>query len=206
MKRIGISTAILAGALWLSTVLLPITTNAHCDTMDGPVIADARAAIANKDITPVLKWIPAANEAEIRTLFEKTLAVRQLNEQARDMADQLFFETLVRIHRAGEGEPFTGLKPEGTTVDPVISLVDQALSTGSIDDLISRMNEHITETIRERFERARDAREHAANSVEAGREYVAAYVELMHFMERIHTDVTSDIDHSGHNANHQAGH
>ena len=206
MKSNRLTTALLAGIFWLSLALLPITTSAHCDTMDGPVIADAHTAISAKDITPVLKWVSATNEAEIRTLFEKTLAVRELNESAREMADQLFFETLVRVHRAGEGEPFTGVKPEGTAVDPVIGLVDRALSGGSIDDLIGRMNEHLTASIRERFERARSAREQAAGSVEAGREYVAAYVELMHFMERIHTDVSSDISESGHNAKHEAGH
>lgn len=205
MRRLSTSVALFAGALLMSMGLLPVAASAHCDTMDGPVIADARTAIANNDITPVLKWIPADDEAEIQALFDKTLSVRKLNDQAKETADQLFFETLVRVHRAGEGEPFTGLKPEGTAVDPVIALVDRALSTGSIDDLIARMNEHVSESIRERFERARDTRTQAAGSVDAGREYVAAYVELMHFMERIHTDVTSDINHTGHNTNHEAG-
>src|SRR5512132_1882997 len=83
---------------------------AHCDTLAGPVVADARAALEKKDVTPVLKWIPAANEQEIRDAFAKTLAARAASPQAREVAYQWFLETLVRVHRAAEGVSFTGLK------------------------------------------------------------------------------------------------
>ena len=206
MKRNLRTAAMLAGVLGISLLLLPVAGRAHCDTMDGPVVADARQALTAKDITPVLKWIPAENEAEIKEIFAKTLAVRQLNSQAQEIADRLFFETLVRIHRAGEGEPFTGLKPEGTAVDPVISLVDRALTSGAIDSLIGRINEHVDHSIRERFEQARQARDHAADSPEAGRKYVEAYVELMHFMERLHEDATADISHSDSHGQQESAH
>src|SRR5687767_11622153 len=83
---------------------------AHCDWIKGPVVADARTALARADLTPALKWVTAADEAELRRAFDRTLAARATSSEARDVADQWFFETLVRIHRATEGEPFTGLK------------------------------------------------------------------------------------------------
>jgi hypothetical protein len=43
--------------------------------------------------------------------FTKTLAVRKQSKEAKELADMYFFETLVRIHCAGEGAPYTGLKP-----------------------------------------------------------------------------------------------
>lgn len=206
MKRIcgiyGSAAAIVGAAL----LILPVVSRAHCDTMDGPVISDARQALSMNNIAPVLKWIPAADEASIRELFDKTIAVRKLGDQARDLADQLFFETLVRVHRAGEGEPFTGLKPSGTTVDPVIAQVDEALSSGSIDGLTARINEHIRQSIGERFEATREARTHASDNVEAGRKYVETYVELMHFMERLHTDATTDISHSDSHEQQESAH
>src|SRR5688500_18537963 len=82
----------------------------HCDTLDGPVVRDARAAREKGDVAPVLKWVRADDEKEIREAFAKTLKVRALGEDARDVADRHFFETLVRVHRAGEGVAYTGLK------------------------------------------------------------------------------------------------
>ena len=76
------------------------------------------------------------DEAEVRQVFADTLKVRSLGEEARKLADQYFFETLVRVHRAGEGEPFTGLKPQGTT-DPALVAADKALAEGSISELSS---------------------------------------------------------------------
>lgn len=206
MKLISGLTGMRGSVMGVILMALPLIAQAHCDTMDGPVVADARAALAAGNVDPVLKWIPVENEAEIRALFTKTLAVRQLGDPAREVADQLFFETLVRLHRAGEGEPFTGLKPSGTAVDPIISQVDQALASGSIDELIGRLNEHLTQSIRERFEQARRARAQATDSVEAGRKYVEAYVELMHFMERLHTDATVDISHSESHEQQESAH
>lgn len=95
--------------------------------MDGPVILAARAALEQKDITPVLKWVQKDDEGQIKAAFTRTLAVRAKGPEARDLADQFFFETLVRIHRAGEGAPYTGLKPAGTPVEPAIEAADKAI-------------------------------------------------------------------------------
>jgi hypothetical protein len=84
---------------------------AHCDTLDGPVVQTARTALEKGDITPLLKWVRVEDEKEIKDAFEKTLAVRRKGAEAKELADMYFFETLVRIHRAGEGAPYTGLKP-----------------------------------------------------------------------------------------------
>jgi hypothetical protein len=132
----------------------------------------------------VLKWVQAGDEAEIRQAFEKTLAVRKLNPEAREFADMYFFETLVRIHRAGEGAPYTGLKAAGT-VEPVVARADQALVKGSVDELTKAIAAHTVEGIRERFNRAVETRKHAGESVQAGREYVEAYVDYVHYLEGI---------------------
>jgi Family of unknown function (DUF6448) len=76
---------------------------AHCDTMDGPVVRDARVALDSRDVTPVLKWIAPGKEGEIREAFQHAVTGRALSAEARTLADRLFFETLVRVHREGEG-------------------------------------------------------------------------------------------------------
>ena len=168
---------------------------AHCDTMDGPVVTDAKRALRTGEIAPVLKWVGLADEKEIRDLFGKTLAVRQKGEDARDLADRHFFETLVRVHRAGEGAPYTGLLPEGAPVEPAIRLADQTLTTGDAGKLAKAIAGHVEEGIRLRFTRAAEAKAHADESPEKGRAFVAAYVELTHYVERLHRDATTDAVH-----------
>ena len=170
---------------------------AHCDTLDGPVVETARKALASGDVTPLLKWVAADDEQMIRTAFQKTLEVRKLGTQARDLADMYFFETLVRIHRAGEGAPYTGLKP-GTAVDPAVALADKALESGSVDKLVNILTDATAKGIRERFHRALKAKKHADESVIAGREFVESYVIFTHYVEGLHSMIKGASEHHEH--------
>jgi hypothetical protein len=125
------------GILVAVLVLLPHMAAAHCDALDGPVISEARTALERGDVTPVLKWVLPEHEDEIRQSFAHTLQVRELGDQARELADRHFFETLVRVHRAGEGAPYTGLKPAGMIEAPILK-ADQALEKGSVDELAQK--------------------------------------------------------------------
>lgn len=158
---------------------------AHCDALDGPVAVAARAALDAGDVTPVLRWVHADKESEVRAAFARTVAVRSLGADARAVADTWFLETLVRLHREGEGYAFDGLKPAGR-IDPVVAMVDASLSSGSADDLLGKVVAHVSRSLRERYQRAREAAAHADDSVEAGRAAVASYVEYVHFVEALH--------------------
>lgn len=184
-------------SLFALVVMLPGQTIAHCDTLDGPVVIDARTALAQKDIIPVLKWISADDEKVVRAAFAQTLAVRKQSPEARELADMYFFETLVRIHRAGEGAPYTGLKP-GVSIDPAIVLTDQALATGSIDKVVEVMTEALANGIRERFIRVYENQKHAKDSVAAGREFVESYVVFTHYVEGIHGQIKRNADSAKH--------
>ena len=113
--------------------LTPARALAHCDGLDGPVVKAAQRALETGNPALVLIWVQDKDEREILTAFEQTLAVRELSPQARELADRFFFETLVRVHRAGEGAPFTGLKPAGRDLGPAIPAADEAVRTGSIE-------------------------------------------------------------------------
>jgi hypothetical protein len=172
---------------------IPNIAYAHCDTLAGPVIKDAKVALEKGDVTPVLKWIKKEHEGEIREVFKKTLAVRKQSKEAKELADMYFFETLVRIHRAGEGAPYTGLKAE--PVEPIITESDKALDSGSVDNLVKHVTDTVAKGIRERFAHAKETKKHADESVEAGREFVEAYVEFTHYIERLHIAATSPSAH-----------
>jgi hypothetical protein len=188
--RVAITCLIAAG------LLCPSAARAHCDTMDGPVVTEAKAALARGDLAPVLKWVKPEYESEVRATFERTLAVRTLGSEARELADMYFFETVVRLHRAGEGEPYTGLKPAGTDPGRAVVASDEALAKGSVDALVKMVTDAVAKGIRARFARAREARSHADDSVAAGREYVQAYVESVHYVERLYDDAVAE--HAAH--------
>jgi hypothetical protein len=187
---------LVAFSLYLSGIIfMPADTAAHCDTYSGPVIVAAKKALEKGDVTSILKWVKKEDEAQIKAAFKKTLAVRGKGPDARELADQYFFETLVRIHRRGEGEPFTGLKSE--PVEPIIALADKALETGSIDTMAQQMATHLKEGLKERFAKALAAKTDADKTVEAGREYVEAYVRYLHYVEAIHAAIISRMEHHG---------
>jgi hypothetical protein len=164
--------------------------------MDGPVVADARVALGKGDVAPVLKWVRPGDEGAVRAAFARTLSVRGKGSDARDLADAYFFETLVRLHRAGEGEPFDGLKPAGTTLEPGVAEADRALADGSGEGLSAAIGKAAAAGVRERFERVRQARAHADESVAAGRAYVAAYVEYVHHVARLTADAAGVAGHA----------
>jgi hypothetical protein len=181
----------------LLTMAVPRSSPAHCDTLDGPVVKDARAALEKGDVTPALKWVTPADEPDIRAAFAKTLEVRNAGPAARELADRSFFETLVRIHRQGEGVPYSGLRSAGTDPGPGIRAADQALDRGSPDDLLNSMTARLAAEMRQRYRRAAETRRHADDSLQAGREYVEAYVTFVHFVERLHEDLSQPAAHEG---------
>jgi hypothetical protein len=196
-KKINIRQMLVALIVFEILFLYSINAQAHCDTLDGPVVESARQALAAGDVTPLLKWVTIDDEQSIRTAFQNTMAVRKLGGQARKLADMYFYETLVRIHRAGEGAPYTGLKP-GAAVDPAVALADKALESGSVDKLVGVLTDATAKGVRKRFHQALEAKKHAEESVAAGREFVAAYVVFTHYVEQLHTSVKSDTEHHDH--------
>lgn len=190
MKKHFLVIAVIAFMLSASSAL------AHCDWISGPVVAAARIALAKGDVTPVLRWIPASSEAEIRGAFKRTLAARSANDQAREVADQWFFETVVRIHRASEGEPFTGLKGADYQPDAGIEIADHALESNSLADVEATLTTAIRSELRKRFSEVIEAKKHADESVEAGRHFVHAYAEFVHYVDGVHRSVHASEQHA----------
>ena len=191
-------------------LLTPRFAAAHCDTVDGPVVQDARKALETKDVTPVLKWIKVKDEKSVKDAFKKALAAQGKKQQ--QAAEKMFFESLVRVHRAGEGAPFTGLKPAGE-VEPVIAEADKALAVGFPDGLVKMVTDTVSRGIRQRYEKVAEALKHKDESVQKGREYVEAYVEYTHYVERLQMDAEGHAAHHGETAHkkhevqkHEHGH
>jgi hypothetical protein len=182
---------ILAAVLAALALAAPSRLAAHCDGLDGPVVKAAQRALATRNVALVLIWVQPADEPEIRAAFDKTLTVRRLSPQAQELADRFFFETLVRVHRTGEGAPYTGLKPAGRDLGPAIPAADKAIDTGAVDPVVTLLSRSMEDGIRRHFNEAMAARNFPPNDVEAGRRYIQAYVEFIHYVERLHEAAAS---------------
>ena len=186
------------GGLLLAILLLtPMSLSAHCDGMDGPVVAAAENALETGDVRHALAWVLPDDEAEVREAFERTLTVRELSDEARELADRAFFETVVRLHRIGEGASYTGLKPAGQDLGPVIPLADRALEAGDVGELEEVVLDAVRHSLHERFEAANSTRDFDPVDVSAGQAYAAAYASFLHWVEAIH-----DVAHHGSNEPH----
>lgn len=188
-------------ALHTETGLLLLWGVAHCDTLDGPLVTLAKKALEEKNVNLVLPWVRAEDEPEIRHAFDHTLAVRDLGSRARSLADRHFFETLVRIHRAGEGAPFTGLKPAGLDLGPAVPAADRALKTGSPDALVKLLVDAVSAGVRTHFRAAVERQAFDPNDVAAGRSYVEAYVPYVHYVERLWQAASATVH--GHYVEHE---
>ena len=164
----------------------PATAFAHCDALDGPVVSAARESLQKEDPALVLIWVQKADEPAIQEAFLRTLAVRKLGPEAQTLAETYFFETVVRIHRAGEGASFTGLKPAGRDPGPAILAADRSLAEGRLEPVERLLTDAVRSGLRKRFDQAAGAKNYRKSDVEAGRKYVAAYVSFIHYVDELY--------------------
>jgi hypothetical protein len=199
-------TLVLGGLMIAAAILSPGRALAHCDTMSGPVIQAARQALDTGNVNRVLIWVQTADENDIKRAFQQTLAVRKLSPEAKEFADMYFFETLVRIHRAGEGAPYTGLKPEGSDTNAAITCADKALDTGKVEPLLELISDAVREGIEGHFEDVMKRKKYEINDIQAGRAYVEAYVTYTHYVERIYEAATHPVAVHGSEAQEGGSH
>jgi hypothetical protein len=172
----------------------------HCDSLDGPVVAAARQALDAGDVDLVLPYVPEDGEHEVRDAFSDVLPLRGRGEDVAAVAERWFFETVVRVHRAGEHAPYTGLKPAGLDVGPVLPLAEKAVATGDIDDVFRLLAADLHAQLSHRLDRVTRLAGGRHDSVAAARTYVHAMlafeVYANHVLHALHTDPHGEHRHA----------
>ena len=178
----------LSGIAAVSAALLLASgpASAHCDGLDGPVAKAAFKALDAGNVNQVLIWVQKNDEADIKHAFEHAHGDRKLGPSTKELADRFFLETLVRVHRAGEGAPYTGLKPAGRDLGPAVPAADKAIETGSAEPVVKLVTDAVKQGVREQFHGVMATKKYTANDVAAGRKNAAAYVEYVHYVERLY--------------------
>jgi hypothetical protein len=185
----------------LAVVLLkPLRASAHCDTMEGPTAQDGLRALETGNLALALRWVAPSDEEELREVFEKARTARDLGPAAREVADRWFVENLVRIHRSGEGAPFTGVQPYGAPVDERVAAADSAIASGDLAQLERLVPAERWAELRRRFATVLERKEYDATDVAAGRAYIEAYVSFFKYAEG------EDHEHGHDHAHAHAGH
>lgn len=174
----------------------------HCDTMDGPVVAAALRALEKEDVNLILPYVKDNASADVKLAFDKALRARRVDPAAREVADLYFFETAVRLHRAGEGAPYTGLKPAGLDVGPVIPVAEKAIETGSPEALISLLTDTLRQQLQHRFDHVKRLRDYRASDVPKAREYVEAMLGLEVYSHKLYQAMKAKPHEGGHEHHH----
>lgn len=158
----------------------------HCDSLDGPVVTAAREALASEDAELALAYVPADGEDEVRAAYDLATKARVQGPEAREVADRYFFETVVRVHRAGEGAAFTGLKPAGLDVGPVIPIAERAIEHGSPHELTEFLVGTLHDEIGARFGAITSEQRTRRESLAAARRYVDAVLGLQVWAHKLY--------------------
>lgn len=171
----------------------------HCDALDGPVVAAAKQALQMQDVAIVLPFVHQEGEDEVRRVFDEVVEVRRAGGAAAEVADRLFFETVVRVHRAGEGAPFTGLKPAGLDHGPVIPVAERAIETGSPDELTRLLEDRLHHEVKERLDHVVTLQTRAGRGPREAREYTQAMLGLQVWSNKVFVAIGED-PHAAHRA------
>lgn len=172
----------------------------HCDTMDGPVVKAAKMALETGNINLILPWAPKEAEDDIKNAFEKTLNVRKLGKEAAELADYWFFETVVRLHRAGERAPYTGLKPAGLDWGQVVPKAEKAIEEEDAKEVIDLLLHTVEEELQKRFRNAIAKKNYDDNDVDAAREYIQAMLGFVLYSHHLYAYVKDVGEHDAEGA------
>lgn len=158
----------------------------HCDSLDGPVVTAARTALADGDVDAVLPYVPADGEHEVRDAFDRARRVQRDGGEAAALAQLWFFENVVRIHRAGEYAPYSGLKPAGLDVGPVLPLAEKAVESGDEEPVYRLLAAELHQELGRRLRQVRQLAETRDASVPAARAYVEAMLGFQVYAHHLH--------------------
>lgn len=200
MKKYGVRGLILGLVAAGMFLLAPVTADAHCDTMDGPAVKDAIKAMDSGNVNYALKWVQPKYEAEVSRAFRMSMKVKDINADTKNLAEQYFFEILLRDHRAGEGVAFDGVKPHGWPVDERVKAADQSIALGNLEPLKGLVEPDKWPELQRRFQKVMSLKDFDVNRVEEGREYIEAYVQFFKFAEGEdeHHESHEHVEHYGH--------
>lgn len=167
----------------------------HCDSLDGPVASAARTAIERVNVFYALPWVPKESEDEVREAFEHVMHAREQQPDARRVADRWFIETVVRLHRVGEGSSYEGLRPAGADPGPAVRLAERAIADGDAEELGEFLEEEMEDALESMLERVLRTAKADPRDTAAMRRHVREKLAFLRLAEEIHRLLSGGESH-----------
>lgn len=193
--------SLIAVFVLITVFIIQKNLSAHCDTIDGPVVQASKDALEKENVNLVLIWVQKEHEKEVIEKFSKTIKARKISEEIKELADMSFFETVVRLHREGEGEPYTGIKTAGEDLSPAVISGDKAVETESIREVQALISAAVEEGLKKHFSELMEKKNYDPDNIEAGRDYVKSYVEYIHYVESLYNTAKNPGIHNNRSEN-----
>lgn len=181
-------------AILMAMSLFNTKSYAHCDRKNGPVAVAAKEALKTEDFSKVVIWVGEEQEEELKKKFNESLSVYQKDGDSKELAKEYFMETAVRLHRAAEGMPFTGLKPAQPAAKD-IKVAEKALKTGNLDPVMDMFSNKLENKTQKWFQKALKAKKNKDNSVKAGREWTDMYVKYIVYLHKLYVKIEQGPPH-----------
>jgi hypothetical protein len=156
----------------------------HCDSRNGPVVKAAMESLRLNNVKLVLIWVQEKDESLVKSAFAKTMAIRKISKEVQELSDEYFFETIVRLHRTGEGESYTGLKDE--VAEPAVLLAEKAIERKSVDSLLNELTALMQQGLDQHLLVAGITSFYDPGNIKAGREYVANYLKFIEYVKGLY--------------------
>ena len=143
----------------------------------------------------VLIWVGHEQEELLLEAYELAIEARKQGGPAAELAEKYLVETAIRLHREAEGMPFEGVKPSTTALPRDITIADEALVKGQVDDVLALLKGALEEKVRGLFDSAWSQQADRHQSIEAGRRWVDAYVRYLVFVHGLHGAIEAGPEH-----------
>ncbi|MDD1685976.1 MAG: DUF6448 family protein [Methanoregula sp.] len=140
-------------------------------------------------------WIPQESEKELKSIFAKTLKARKAGKDAKEVADDWFFENAIRLHRAGEGASYTGMKPAGLSEGPVVPMAEKAIENGNSGETIAFLLMTVEDDLNSRFQHVMEKKTYDVDDVPAGREFIEAFIGWVVYSHHLYMSVKEAPGH-----------
>lgn len=169
-------------------------SQAHCDRVNGPVATDARKALETGEISHALIWVTDQQAEELESKFDQSLKVYTNGDDSQELAELYFMSEIVRLHREAEDMPFTGLKPAQPSAQD-IQIAEKALTSGELTPVTEMLASEIRKKTSELYNKAMEAQSRKDESIEAGREWVNAYVQYIVYVHSLYQNIQAGPAH-----------
>ncbi len=112
-------------------------------------------------------------------------------KDAKEVADDWFFENTIRLHRAEKEHRTPGMKPAGLSEGPVVPRAEKAIETGDPKESIGFILKTVEDDLTHRFHHVMEKKKYDVNDVAAGREFIEAFIGWVVYSHHLYMSVTS---------------